>query len=99
MSWHLSGETEYMDTSDVHILTFPIHPEGWVATVEDYQVYMSRLKAFLMQCPNVAVTALTQGGIAWRLAWEALGLDIDLVLSNNVFDGHVEVFVIASHVT
>ena len=48
---------------------------------------MSRLKAFLTQCPNVAVTALTQGGIAWQLAQEALGLDIDLVLSNIVFDG------------
>ena len=87
-SWFtlLSGETECMDTSNIHILTFPIHPEGWVATVEDYQVYMSRLKAFLTQCPNVAVTTLTQGGIAWQLAREALGLNIDLVLSNTVFD-------------
>ena len=60
-SWFtlLSEKTEYMDTSDIHILTFPIRPEGWVATVEDYQVYMSRLKAFLMQRPNVTVTALT----------------------------------------
>ena len=69
-SWFtlLSGKTEYMDTSNIHILTFPIRPEGWVATVEDYQVYMSRLKAFLTQRPNVAVTTLTQGGIVWRLA-------------------------------
>ena len=64
----LSEKTEYMGMSNVHILTFPIHPEGWVATVEDYQVYMSRLKAFLTQRPNVAVTTLTQGGIVWRLA-------------------------------
>ena len=81
----LSERTEPVDTTNVHILTFPVRPERWVGDVEDYRAYMSRLETFFAQRPRVAAAALAQGGIAWRLAVEVLGLDIDLVLNSTVF--------------
>jgi len=83
----LSEEPQDMDTSNVHILTFPVRPMSWVADVQDYQIYMSRLKTFLTQRPHVAAAALTRGGIAWQLTQEVLGIDIDLVLNGPVFKG------------
>ena len=83
----LSEETEDVDTRNVHILTFPVRPLSWHADQEDYRIYMSRLKTFLTQRPHVAASALTRGGIAWRLTREVLGIDIDLVLNGPFFKG------------
>lgn len=81
----LTSQTENMDADRLHILSFPVHPMGWVATTGDYHHYMLTLKLVLMARPYVAAAALARGGIAWRITREVLGLDIDLVLNGPTF--------------
>ena len=81
----LAETIRYFSQSKAGFLTFPVRPEGWEATIEDYRNYMSWLKIFLDQRPHVVVAALARGGIAWRLVRHVLGLQIDLVLDCPVF--------------
>lgn len=92
----LSERTEQVDTTDVHVLTSPTRPEHWKGDADDYRAYMSRLGTFFAQRPRVAAAALAQGGIAWRLAVEVLGLDIDLVLNGAVFTGESSAIAVAN---
>ena len=86
-SWFtvLAGCTEHIHPTNLHKLSFSIRTGSWVADVEDYQLYMSRLKSFLTDCPYVAAAALTHGGIAWQITLEVLGLDIDLTINGTTF--------------
>jgi len=77
--------TERIHPTNLHELSFSIRTGSLVADVEDYQLYMSRLKSFLTDRPHVAATALARGGIAWRIAREVLGLDIDLTINGITF--------------
>jgi len=60
------------------IITLPIRNKDWKATLEDYHVYMSRLRTFLLERPHVVVAAFSRGGIAWRIAQEVLGIDYSI---------------------
>jgi len=77
--------TEHIHPTNLHELSFSIHTGSWVADVEDYQLYMSRLKSFLTDCPYIAAAALARGGIAWWITREVLGLDIDLTINGITF--------------
>ena len=57
------------------IITLPIRNKDWKAALEDYRVYTSRLRTFLLERPHVVVAAFSCGGIAWRIAQEVLGID------------------------
>jgi len=83
----LTSQTENVDADRLHILSFPAHPVGWIATAGDYNHYMSTLKLVLTDRPYVAAAALARGGIAWWITWEVLGLNIDLVLNGPTFTG------------
>jgi hypothetical protein len=65
-----------------NILPFPIRDAMWKPNIEDFRAYMSRLKTFFLERPYIAAAAFSRGGIAWRIAQEALGLDgsIDTLL-------------------
>jgi hypothetical protein len=83
----LAGRTEQVHPSNLPTLSFSLRLSSWVADVEDYSLYMSRLKGFLMDRPHVAAAALARGGIAWRITREVLGLDIDLIINGATFTG------------
>lgn len=57
------------------IITLPIRNQGWKATSEDYRVYISRLKTFLLERPHVVVAGFSRRGIAWRIPLEVLGIN------------------------
>lgn len=59
-------------------LAFPVRERDWRANADDYQVYMSRLKTFLLERPYVTAAAFSRGGIAWRIAREVLGIEESL---------------------
>jgi hypothetical protein len=61
--------------SSFNILTFPLYDQNWTPGKDDFGVYMSRLKSFLLERPDVAAAALSRGGIAWRIAREVLGTE------------------------
>lgn len=56
-----------------NILTFPLYGKDWTPGKKDFEVYMSRLKTFFHERPDVVVAAFSRGGIAWRIAREVLG--------------------------
>jgi hypothetical protein len=64
--------------SQLSIITLPIRNKDWKATLEDYRVYMSRLRTFLLERPHIVVAAFSRGGIAWRIALEVLGIESSL---------------------
>lgn len=58
-----------------NILQFPTHDKSWTPGLEDFQVYMSRLKIFFLERPYMAAASFSRGGIAWRIAREVLGIE------------------------
>jgi hypothetical protein len=70
-------------TPRFNILAFPIRDKDWKASVQDYTVYLSRLKTFFLERPHMVAAAFSRGGIAWRIAREVLGIEcgVDGVLS------------------
>ena len=52
-----------------------VYPLGYSPTIDDYREYELRRNAFLQR--DSARVALTMGGIVWRLAVDALGLDVE----------------------
>ena len=70
-------------TPHFNILAFPIRDKDWKANVQDYTVYLSRLKTFFLERPHMVAAAFSRGGIAWRIAREVLGIEcgVDGVLS------------------
>ena len=58
-----------------NILTFPIRDAAWIPTPQDFGTYMSRLRTFFLERPYMFAAALSRGGIAWRLAVEAVGFE------------------------
>lgn len=65
-----------------NILTFPTRDTAWEANFEDFRDYMSRLKTFFLERPCAVAAAFSQGGIAWRIAREVLGIEgsVDAIL-------------------
>lgn len=58
-----------------NILTFPIRDATWEPDIEDFGAYMSRVRTLFHERPYVAAAAFSRGGIAWRIAREALGIE------------------------
>jgi hypothetical protein len=58
-----------------NLLPFPIRNVGWRPNYDDFRAYMSRLATFFHERPYVAAAAFSRGGIAWRIALEALGVE------------------------
>ena len=52
-----------------------VYPKGYKPTLDDYHQYELRRNALLQH--SYAHVALSMGGIIWRLAVEALGLDLE----------------------
>ena len=71
----LYPQTQAPSPPNFSILTFPLRPQDWKATTEDYNAYISRVKTFLLERPHVAAAALSRGGIAWRIVREVLGIE------------------------
>lgn len=71
----LHPATHTLKTPQFSIITLPIRNKDWKATLEDYRVYMSRLRTFLLERPHLVVAAFSRGGIAWRITQEVLGID------------------------
>lgn len=71
----LYPQTQAPSPPNFSIITFPLRPQDWKATTEDYNAYISRTKTFLLERPHVAAAALSRGGITWRIAREVLGTE------------------------
>jgi hypothetical protein len=73
-----------------NILTLPLYGKEWAPGKEDFKVYMSRLKTFFFERPDVAAAAFSRGGIAWRIAREVLGIEgsVDTLLNTHPGERH-----------
>jgi hypothetical protein len=71
----LYPEIQPSTSQNINIVTFPIRDTSWAPDVEDFRTYMLRLKTSFLERPYAAAAAFSRGGIAWRIAWEVLGIE------------------------